>query len=118
MVIKMGSKVRLKGVYTLPENPDKLQVGDTIDKVDGRLEIHRNGPRLPNPTIPASSVGIVEEGLYCSGIFDYSRERPVKFENYEELGIAMYFGVPTELLEVIEEHPLADHPSGLWAARY
>jgi len=111
----MGSKVRLKIDYTLPENPDKLQVGDTIDKVDGRLEIHRNEPRLPNPTIPAGSVGIVEEGPYCSGIFDYRQERPVKFENHKELGIAEYLGVPTELLEVIAEPTHANHPSGLFS---
>jgi len=72
--IKMG-KVRLKADYVLPWDTDKI--------------------------LPAGSTGIVEEGPYCSGTFDWSKERPVKFNNYEELGIATYVAIPTELLEVI-----------------
>jgi hypothetical protein len=116
MKINMGSKVRLKSDYEVHSILD-LQPGDSLDIYKHKVKIYRQEPRRSNPIIPTGSIGLVEEGPYCGGIFDYSKETPVKFENHEELGIAVYQGIPTELLEVIED-PVANlrnHPSGLFA---
>lgn len=42
-------------------------------------------------------VGMVNEGPYCGGIFDYSRECPVQFDPKKELPETL--GVPWEILE-------------------
>lgn len=57
--------------------------------------------------IPKGSEGTVSEGPYCSGIFDYSKEWPVQFDQFRDHGDAIRgkgftVGVPPALLEIIE----------------
>jgi len=50
--------------------------------------------------VPALTVGVIKEGPYCSGIFDYNKECPVQF-GIENPYIAETLGVPWELLELV-----------------
>lgn len=47
--------------------------------------------------LDAGMIGTVNEGAYCSGIFDYARECPVQFDPEEDLPETL--GVPWEILE-------------------
>lgn len=96
----MGKRVRLIRDHQVG-NPFDLQPGDKLVINDEKLEVHRDEPRRQNPIIAAGSVGIVEEGPYCSGIFDYTRECPVQFEVNDPM-IPKTLGIPWELLEFAE----------------
>ena len=50
--------------------------------------------------VPDQTIGIVEEGPYIHGIFDYTKECPVQF-GIKNPNIAETLGVPWKLLEFV-----------------
>lgn len=62
----------------------------------------RNG-RVDNPIgtriIPKGVIGIVAEGPYSRGVYDYANEWPVQFALSN---IPMITGTPIEILEIME----------------
>ncbi len=96
--IPYGRKVRLVKEYQVPSGPVDLQPGDVLQIRERKSTIKRVGPRKPKPVVPAGTVGVVEEGPYCSGIFNYEKECPVQF-GLKNAMIAETLGVPWELIE-------------------
>jgi len=96
--IPYGRKVRLVEDYQCPSSSLDLQPGDEITIRKGKLKTKKAGPRKPAPVVPTGTVGVVKEGPYCSGIFDYDKECPVQFGLKNPM-IAETLGVPWRLLE-------------------
>jgi len=96
----MGRRVRLLRDYQV-ENPLDLQPGDEIVSSGGKMSVRRGAHVHSVPVIPADSVGEVQEGPYCSGVFDYTRECPVQFDINDPM-VPKTLGVPWELLEFVD----------------
>lgn len=77
--------------------PD-FQVGDVLIKTEKGFVVKRVGERQARSPIPKGAIGVVEEGPYCSGIFDYHKEVPVQFESDLD-DLPETLGVPYGLLE-------------------
>ena len=96
--IPYGKKVKLIQDYQLQKDRLSLQPGDIISTSEKGMKIEKSQPRLPKPKIPAGTIGVVEEGSYCGGIFDYNKECPVQF-GIDDPMVPETLGVPWELLE-------------------
>jgi hypothetical protein len=63
--------------------------------------------------LPKGSEGIIAEGPYSGGLFDYGQEWPVQFDKFSKgEGVRGYsktftIGIPHELLEFVEEKELS-----------
>ena len=95
--VPYGKKVRL--VYDfVDERWPRFSVGDKIDLGTG--SVTRVAPDPPPVFVPIGTIGVVAEGPYSSGIFDYSRECPVQFEGNGDWPKTL--GTPWEFLELIK----------------
>lgn len=91
-------KVRLTKDYKVID-PFQLQPGDEFHTgEDGKGEFVHKGRRLPPSIISKNSIGIINEGPYSSGLYDYVVECPVQF-GLNNPRIPQTIGIPWELLE-------------------
>ena len=108
-----GKKVRIKYNFGLNEHPliDAMRKGE----VKG-FSVSETVPE--GVFVPKGAIGVIKQGIYCGGLFNYSIEWPVQFEMFKNDGVKGYssdytVGVPHEIIEFIGDDKKGDDLSKL-----